>query len=425
MLSIALDVADAMTRVHRLGILHRDLKPENVLLAADGSARLSDFGIAYLKGGNVLTQAGGIVGTPHYLSPEALTGQPLDARSDVWAFGVVLFEMLAGRPPFTGDMIARIMMSVMTDRVPDLEALRPDAPVALVDLIYRMLEKDPQARLRSVRLAGAELEALLDSPARIPHGAEAATMALEPVAAPGPVTSGPTSTRRSPPHNLPAQTTPFVGRRKELVELERLVLDTRLLTVLGVGGSGKTRVAQGLGLAQLERFDDGVFFVPLAPLRDTGEIVTAVADAVGLGLQPGIPRDSQLLAWLRDRRLLLILDNFEHLLDGAALTSAMLDAAARLTILATSREPLGLSAETVFRLDGVDVPDRDTPATSSRNSAQWSSSSRAHGARTLRSTRRRRPGAHRDHRPGGGRHPTRHRARGVVGGGAAAGGDPP
>ena len=100
----------------------------------------------------------------------------------------------------------------------------------------------------------------------------------------------------------------------------------------------------------------------LAPLRDTGEIVTAVADAVGFDLQPGLPRDGQLLAWLRDRRLLLILDNFEHLLDGVALASAMLDAAAHLTILATSREPLGLSAETVFRLDGVDVPDRDTPA---------------------------------------------------------------
>src|SRR5262245_59793190 len=130
--SIALDVADAMTRVHRLGILHRDLKPENVLLTLDGSAKLTDFGSAYLTGQSGLTQDGGVLGTVHYLSPEALSGEPLDARSDVWAFGVVLFELLAGRTPFSGEMIARIVMSVMTDRVPDLEALRPDAPGALV-----------------------------------------------------------------------------------------------------------------------------------------------------------------------------------------------------------------------------------------------------------------------------------------------------
>jgi serine/threonine-protein kinase len=164
--SIALDVADAMTRVHRLGILHRDLKPENVLLTLDGSAKLTDFGIAYLTGRNGLTQDGSVLGTVHYLSPEALSGEPLDARSDVWAFGVVLFEMLAGRTPFSGEMIARIVMSVMTDRVPDLEALRPDAPGALIDLVYRMLEKDVAARLRSVRLAGAELEELLKPSAR-------------------------------------------------------------------------------------------------------------------------------------------------------------------------------------------------------------------------------------------------------------------
>jgi predicted ATPase/predicted Ser/Thr protein kinase len=363
-LSTALDVADAMTRVHRLGVLHRDLKPENVLLAEDGSARLSDFGIASLMGINALTQEQGVFGTPQYLSPEAIRAQPLDERTDIWAFGVVLFEMLAGRPPFGGDLVATIVHAIMNDRVPDLEALRPDVPVALVDLIYRMLEKDSHARIRSVRLVGAELEALLDPTAGEEYRRRAALPADLPAGAAvrSPFsTSAHTGLRRRPLHNLPAQTTPFIGRRREMAELDRLISSVRLLTVLGAGGSGKTRVAQELGLAQLERFQDGVFFVSLAPLRNVEEIVTAVGDAVGFEFMPGVPRDHQLLAWLKDRDLLLVLDNFEHLLDGAALTSTILDTAARVTILTTSREPLGLANETLFRLDGVDVPGRDTP----------------------------------------------------------------
>jgi predicted ATPase len=350
---IALDVADAMTRVHRLGILHRDLKPENVLLAADGSAKLTDFGIAFLTGQNGLTQDGGILGTVQYLSPEALSGEPLDARSDVWAFGVLLFEMLAGRPPFTGEMIGRIVMSVMTDRVPDLEALRPDAPVALIDLVYRMLEKDAAARLRSVRLAGAELETLLDSSAREYRQPAAEFSDAPALDARRAFTSSPTA-RKGPPTNLPAQSTPFVGREREMNELARVIGSARLTTVTGAGGSGKTRVVQELGAAERDRFHDGVFFVALAPLRDVEHIVTAIADAVGLTFKPGIPRDAQLLGWLAERRLLLILDNFEHLVAGAPLVATMLDGSSGATIVATSREPLGLASETVFRLEGVD-----------------------------------------------------------------------
>ena len=353
--SIALDVADAMTRVHRLGILHRDLKPENVLLGADGSAKLTDFGIAYLAGQNGLTQDGGVLGTVQYLSPEALSGEPLDPRSDVWAFGVVLFEMLAGRPPFGGETMARIAMSIMTDRVPDLEALRPDAPVALVDLVYRMLEKDAAARLRSVRLAGAELEALLDRSAREYRNPAPASVETPAGDTPGASTSLPTALRRGPPTNLPAQSTPFIGRQREMNDLARVVSSARLVTVTGAGGSGKTRVVQEVGAAERDRFDDGTFFVALAPLREAEHIVTAIADAVGLAFKPGMPRDAQLHGWLADRRVLLILDNFEHLLDGAPLVMRMLDASSGVTVVSTSREPLGLASETVYRLEGVDT----------------------------------------------------------------------
>src|SRR5512136_1768559 len=100
---IALDLADALTRAHRLGILHRDLKPANVLLAPDGTPRLADFGLAHLSAGSQLTQSGVLMGTVDYLSPEACQGEALDERGDIWAFGVLLFEMLAGRVPFGGD----------------------------------------------------------------------------------------------------------------------------------------------------------------------------------------------------------------------------------------------------------------------------------------------------------------------------------
>ena len=109
---ISLDLADALTRAPHLGIIYRDLKPANVLLAQDGTPRLTDFGIAKLADGSRLTQTGVLVGTVNYLSPEALSGEVLDFRTDIWAFGVLLFEMLTGKLPFTGDnLTARITAS--------------------------------------------------------------------------------------------------------------------------------------------------------------------------------------------------------------------------------------------------------------------------------------------------------------------------
>src|SRR5262249_7864712 len=140
-LEIALELSDALTRAHHLKIIHRDVKPANVLLAQDGTPRLTDFGIARV-GETTITQAGTLIGTIAYLSPEAFNNDGLDARADLWAFGVMLFEMLAGRRPFDGDSTGAIIAAILNQRTPDLEALRPDAPVPLVDLIYRMLEKD-------------------------------------------------------------------------------------------------------------------------------------------------------------------------------------------------------------------------------------------------------------------------------------------
>jgi predicted ATPase/DNA-binding CsgD family transcriptional regulator len=362
-LEITIDLADALTRAHRLKIIHRDLKPANVLMTSDSTARLSDFGTAklgdaYLGEGPRLTQAGMIVGTIDYLSPEACQGAELDARTDIWALGVMLFEMLAGIRPFSKTTVAATLSAILTQPIPDLEMLLPDAPAALVDLINRMLEKDREGRIPSMRLVGAELEAILEDTAGGTSQTSTPVNVARRFSTPTPTPSG------APRHNLPVEATPFVGREAELTELARLFADpnTRLITIVGPGGMGKTRLAVEAAAAQLPNFEHGVFFVPLAPLASTANISSAIADAIGIQFYETNTPEKQLLDYFRQRRLLLVMDNFEHLvgnanvLDGTRLLSEILRLAPNVNVLATSREKLNLQIETRYRLAGMDFP---------------------------------------------------------------------
>jgi len=363
---IALEVADALTRAHHLGIIHRDLKPSNVLLAEDGTPRLTDFGIAHLAGQPGLTETGLVMGTVGYLSPEACNGETLDVRADIWAFGVMLYEMLAGERPFTGETLIATFAAILTQPVPDLSQRCPNVPDALADLVYRMLEKDRHQRIPSVRLVGAELEAILAGVSGPPPGlsvVEGSAVSYRPL----PMTSRfatPTPPAEAPKHNLPAQTTPFVGRESELESLARLLDDpgVRLITILSPGGMGKTRLALEAAAAQLGCFADGVFFVSLAPLRSPENILPTVAEAVNVQFYPGGEPKQQLLGYFRQRQTLLVMDNFEHLLDGAGIVTEILHAAPRVQVLATSRQKLNLSGETAFIIAGMDFPDWETSA---------------------------------------------------------------
>ena len=161
-LYIALDLCDALTRAHRLKIIHRDIKPANVLLAPDGTPRLTDFGAARQEKLDHLTKEGGVIGTVSYLSPEACKGEPVDARTDIWSFGIMLYEMLTGQRPFDRVETLATVIAIVKEPLPDLVALWPDAPPKLVSLLYRMLEKDPEQRIGSMRQVGAELEATIE-----------------------------------------------------------------------------------------------------------------------------------------------------------------------------------------------------------------------------------------------------------------------
>lgn len=158
--SIGLELSDALSRAHHLEILHRDIKPANILLAEDGTPRLTDFGLALVGEQPRLTESGSILGTLYYLAPEVYAGRAVNERADIWSFGVVLFEMLTGRLPFDGETAFDLMWAIKTQPLPVIENLRPGIPAALANLVRRMLRKDAPARIESARQVGVELEAI-------------------------------------------------------------------------------------------------------------------------------------------------------------------------------------------------------------------------------------------------------------------------
>ncbi|MGH7750487.1 MAG: ATP-binding protein, partial [Candidatus Dormibacteria bacterium] len=159
------------------------------------------------------------------------------------------------------------------------------------------------------------------------------------------------------PNNLPAQLTSFVGREAELAELGRLVDRTRMVSLVGAGGCGKTRLAAQVAADVAEAHPDGVWWVDLAPLSDPAQVPQAVLAAMGIGDTRGRDASERLTVFLADQRVLLVLDNCEHVVAAA---SGLLDSALRacpnLVALATSREPLGLPGELVWRVPPLSLP---------------------------------------------------------------------
>ena len=160
---------------------------------------------------------------------------------------------------------------------------------------------------------------------------------------------------QAPLHNLPADTIPFIGRSREIRDLlEQLRDETiRLVTILGPGGMGKTRLSIEVGRGLLAYFRNGVYFVSLAPIISREQIVTTIADSIGFKFRSDIQAEHQLMAHLEKLEMLLIIDNFEHLVSDAELLSGILKTAPGVKILVTSREKLALAGELVYGISGL------------------------------------------------------------------------
>jgi len=169
---IALSLAEALEAAHAQGIVHRDLKPDNVMVSHEGRVKVLDFGIAKsardltVVGGEpdrdaTLTQAGLIIGTPAYMSPEQITGEPVDHRADLFTFGVLLYEMATGQRPFPGSTAGEVFPAVLRDTAPPPSSLNPQIPAVVDELIAGCLEKEPGRRVQSAGALRERLQALL------------------------------------------------------------------------------------------------------------------------------------------------------------------------------------------------------------------------------------------------------------------------
>lgn len=161
-LQIAIEIAQALAFAHEHGLVHRDVKPQNVLLNGDGGAKVTDFGIARaLDVETGMTQTGTVLGSSNYIAPEQASGRPVDAKTDVYSLGVVLYELLAGQVPFPGESFVAVALKHVHDPPPSLLDVRRDVPLRVVEAIDRALEKDPDERFPTMRAFAAELEACL------------------------------------------------------------------------------------------------------------------------------------------------------------------------------------------------------------------------------------------------------------------------
>jgi predicted ATPase/serine/threonine protein kinase len=391
------------------GVVHRDLKPENVMVTRDGAVKIGDFGLAKageMAGGESFqTGSGAIIGTPRYMAPEQILSQAVSIRADLYSLGVIAYEQLVGWLPFDGlDSPTAILMCQLNEEIPPATDVRPGIDPELSRWLDQLLVKDPGRRIGDPSEAWEQLEEIVldllgarwrrtgrlnarsleDQPPSTAAGTSVHSIVTgsTPVARPlpGPPLTDSDHSRKldsvrraavtAGRANLPAQPTSFVGREHELNDLRVLTAEARILTLAGSGGVGKTRLAVRLGSELLDELADGVWFVDLAPITDPELVGATVAAVLRAAEQPGRSTVETIAAAISDRQLLVILDNCEQILEPAAqLAAELIDACPRLSVIATSRVPLHLAGEQVYRVPTLTTPEETDAPESIRRSA--------------------------------------------------------
>ncbi|MEV4241593.1 protein kinase [Nocardia sp. NPDC049737] len=362
-LRIGVKIAGALDSAHRLGIVHRDVKPGNILITEYGEPALTDFGIARIASG-FQTAGDKLTGSPAFTAPEVLEGEAPVPAADVYGLGATLFCALTGHAAFerrSGENVVAQFVRITTQPVPHLRA--SGIPDDLSAAVATAMSRDPRER-PSAAAFGQALQQI-----QLRHEFKIDEMALH-LKSTDEQQDHPSSIRVwAPPSTagdfgsiaeLPLELTSFVDRRAETAEVKSLLSTHRLVTLAGIGGVGKTRLALRAAANARRDFADGVSMIELADVRDPSMLVEIVAATLGLRDDSDEPIHAVLLQHLSSREMLLVLDNCEQVVAASAeLVEKLLLACPNLRILVTSREPLDIAGEATVRVSPLTVPDPD------------------------------------------------------------------
>jgi len=377
-LDVANQVCSALVDAHEAGIVHRDIKPANIIITNRGQAKVLDFGLVKVVDGEnfainadqYLTKAGMIVGTASYMSPEQARGLDVDGRTDVWSLGVVLYEMLTGSLPFTGATSTDTIAAILTKSPVPPSQLSPNIPPEFERIVLKTLRSNRDERYGSTSELLSDVRELIRQMEFDDH-----LQRSSPAGAPDEVTfifdnaptevavrktqaAADTGNKSRRISNLRSYISQIIGRRAEISAIAQLLRDDkiRLVTMTGIGGTGKTRLAHAVAETMMDEFADGVFMIELSSVTLPELLPASIAQPLGVKDAGGRPFLDILKDYLSDKRMLLVLDNFEQIVEAAPQIAEILVAAPSLKILVTSRFLLRITAEREFVVPPLSPP---------------------------------------------------------------------